>query len=177
VKIPAEVERPKPEPGPSIHVPIKVTSKMIERARYEKEIAMDDSEDEVLEVFNDVPRDEDEEMAEVLSKEQRTKGKQKADEDVSENELEVSLRGKRRRPVVDPFSGTSSLHCSYTHVDLLLGYDNDVSMAPTQDAPSTSQSNSTEIFDAPSGKEPLPTSTTPINTRQKSNPSKRSKHK
>ena len=67
---------------------------------------MDDSEDEVLEVFDDVPRDEDEEMAEVLSKEPRAKGKQKADEDVSENELEVSLRGKRRRPVVDPFSGT-----------------------------------------------------------------------
>ncbi|KAJ7492127.1 Sas10/Utp3/C1D family-domain-containing protein [Mycena latifolia] len=82
---------------PSTFVPIKVTSKMAERAEYEAELrARGDvsSEEEDLEII-----DGDEPVVPA-------KDKGKAKEIVEEP---VAAGSKRRRPAIDPFAGASSL--------------------------------------------------------------------
>jgi len=91
------------------HIPLKMTTKMIQRAAYEKEIKEQDkmeTEEDGLEVF----KGDDEALSTRIEggeNEHDTKGKGKetappatVDEDTHIN------RNKRRRPVVDPFAGT-----------------------------------------------------------------------
>ena len=93
-------------PSSSSHIPVKMTSKMIQRAAYEKEIkeqdAMDSDEDE-LGVF------EGDELPSRTEGKQDIKGKGKPKEAtppaVIDEDTHISLN-KRRRPVVDPFAGT-----------------------------------------------------------------------
>ncbi|KAF7347392.1 Nuclear nucleic acid-binding protein C1D [Mycena venus] len=83
------------EPEPSTFVPVKVTSKMVERAEYEAELRERgdaSSSDEELEVI-----DGDDAPPTVSGK-----GKGKAKEVVDEP---VSAGSKRRRPAIDPFAG------------------------------------------------------------------------
>ena len=90
----------------SSHIPMKMTSKIRQRAAYEKEIkeqdAMDCDEDE-LEVF------EGDELPVRTESKQDIKGKGKHKETtpptIVDEDTHISLN-KRRRPVVDPFAGT-----------------------------------------------------------------------
>ncbi|KAJ6601318.1 Sas10/Utp3/C1D family-domain-containing protein [Mycena vulgaris] len=85
-------------PEPSTFVPVKVTSKMAERAEYEAELRARggvSSDEEDLEIIDGeaVPSSTD-------------KGKSKAKEVVDEP---VAVGNKRRRPAIDPFAGASSI--------------------------------------------------------------------
>ncbi|TFK41892.1 Sas10/Utp3/C1D family-domain-containing protein [Crucibulum laeve] len=87
-----------PEPSSSTpRVPIKVTSKMQERAQYEIEMMEKDAEgskEEELEVFEGEDEAVEDEEEQPASK----KGKNKAEPPSNDS-------GKRRRPAVDPFAG------------------------------------------------------------------------
>ena len=91
----------------SSHIPVKTTSKMIQRAAYEKEIkeqdAMDNDDEDELVVFEG-----DEHPTQTESK-QDIKGKGKRKETtplaIIDEDTHINLN-KRRRPVVDPFAGT-----------------------------------------------------------------------
>jgi len=87
-------------------VPVKMTSKMIARAQYEKELKEQESEEEEdLEVFedNDVNEamDEDTPPPTAINK---GKGKAKA-EDIETPTRDSEVGRKRRRDVIDPFDG------------------------------------------------------------------------
>jgi exosome complex protein LRP1 len=88
-------QRPVPQPDSAIpssstlveRVPVKITSKMAERAQYEKELNERDSEDD------------EEAGLEVFGGEVNDVSKGKGPETV------VGATNKRRRPAVDPFAG------------------------------------------------------------------------
>lgn len=86
------------ENGEATKVPVKVTSKMVARAQYQKELAEAVSEEEeALEVIDD-----EEPSGAMVVNASKDKGKGKAVEVATE----ASLPGrKRRRPVMDPFAG------------------------------------------------------------------------
>ncbi|KAJ7110328.1 Sas10/Utp3/C1D family-domain-containing protein [Mycena crocata] len=84
---------------PSTFVPVKVTSKMAERAEYEAELRArgdaSSSEEELEMIDGDEP--------EVPPVKSAGKGKGKAKEVVTEEA--VVIGSKRRRPAIDPFAG------------------------------------------------------------------------
>lgn len=86
------------ENGEATKVPVKVTSKMVARAQYEKELAEAVSEEEdALEVIDD-----DDESPDAMNLDVgKDKGKGKA----VENDTEASLPGRKRRRPMDPFAG------------------------------------------------------------------------
>ena len=111
-----------------VRVPARVTSKMVARAEYEKELnELGSEEEEELKMFDEPPEEaqregdseEEENMEEVkLSK---GKGKQKAvdaDEDDSQGGV------KRKRPRMDPFAGKSmtSFRCFWVSYAKSIGY-------------------------------------------------------
>jgi exosome complex protein LRP1 len=118
-----------------VHVPIKVTSKMLARAQYEKDIAMADAEnedeDECLEVWDSEPKDDSEDAGiEGPLKDSKEKGKQKAkDGNILEppRDLEGTMGwAKRRRPPIDPFAGTPLLLIeNFKDSNSRLGYTDD----------------------------------------------------
>lgn len=85
-----------------MRVPVKVTSKMIARAEYEKEVREQGSEEEEedidLKIFDEVA---DEQVKSSPSSE--GKGKQKATDEMNDD-VELKTGQKRRRPM-DPFAG------------------------------------------------------------------------
>lgn len=81
-----------------VRVPVKVTSKMVERAKYEKELNELSEDEEDLQVFDEVQDGEGEEDDAEEAELSKGKGKQKAEDD---SEIGV----KRRRPRIDPFAG------------------------------------------------------------------------
>ncbi|KAK7686685.1 hypothetical protein QCA50_010285 [Cerrena zonata] len=91
------------EEGNSEPIPVKVTSKMLARAQYEKELKEQGSEEEGdLEVYEEGGDAEmEDEAPEQSSSKQKGKGKA-----VAEEEQPTELVGrKRRRPPMDPFQG------------------------------------------------------------------------
>lgn len=81
-------------------VPVKVTSKMVARAEYEKKIREEESEEEdELQVFDEA-QEEDQSGASSSSE---SKGKGKAVEMADHNE--TSIGQKRRRPAASSFAG------------------------------------------------------------------------
>ena len=89
--------------GPSnVRVPAKITSKMAARAEYEKQLKeMSSDEEDDLEVIDETG--EAESTHEASSKE---KGKSRAQvPEASSSSQQVTA--KRKRPVMDPFAGTS----------------------------------------------------------------------
>ncbi|KAH0837940.1 hypothetical protein J3R83DRAFT_6174 [Lanmaoa asiatica] len=100
-------------------VPVKVTSKMVARADYEKEIKeLGSEEEEDLEVFDEEPAAEDEEAmdtADASPEDTRStgvdKGKGRASEEEQSKGEEVPL-SRRKRPRVDPFFGYENLSVS-----------------------------------------------------------------
>lgn len=91
-------------------VPVKVTSKMIARAQYEKELkGMGSEEEDDLEVIDDVSSD----VEQKSSSSAKGKGKQLATSDTPVDSRSTTGQ-KRRRPAVDPFAGTEviSMHFS-----------------------------------------------------------------
>ncbi|KAH9929754.1 uncharacterized protein B0H18DRAFT_1084096 [Fomitopsis serialis] len=90
------------EGGQPTKVPVKMTSKMVARAQYEKELAEAESEEEEgLEVIDveEVPNNMDIDVSTTA----KDKGKGKA---VDNDDAEPSSAGrKRRRPAMDPFAG------------------------------------------------------------------------
>jgi exosome complex protein LRP1 len=79
-----------------------MTSKMLARAEYEKELKEAPSdEDETLQVFDEMETDQ-------VPQNTDTKGKGKALESL--DEAGSSTSKKRRRPAVDPFAGMHPLH-------------------------------------------------------------------
>ncbi|KAA1467774.1 C1D-domain-containing protein [Dentipellis sp. KUC8613] len=106
-----------PVAGPSTHVkfdeqgtphdvrpPVVVTSKMLEREQYHKNLKEADSDDEDADL--DVIDGEDDEKASQSSSSSSKKGKGKASNDVPPPEESRSgISGKRRRHAVDPFAG------------------------------------------------------------------------
>lgn len=94
--------------GSTAKIPIRVTSKMIARAEYEKELKEAGSEEEdELEVFNDEEDDADMAVDDEQEKEDVTsdqgKGKGRALDPDSEGTR------KRRRVAMDPFDGSCGL--------------------------------------------------------------------
>ena len=92
-------------------VPIKVTSKMIARAKYEKELEeLGSEEEDDLEVFDQEAVDDDEEAMETDGPPADTKsislekGKGRALE-------EEAPPSRRKRPRIDPFSGKHCTSC------------------------------------------------------------------
>jgi len=92
-------------------VPVRVTSKMIARAQYEKELKDTSSgEEEDLKMFDDVPEgdqnekesDDEAEAAEEVEP-SRWKGKQKANDANDAFDDDPRAGAKRRRPRMDPF--------------------------------------------------------------------------
>jgi len=115
-----------------VRVPIRVTSKMLERAQYDKELnEMGSEEEEDLKTFDEVPdgdqnvgeSNDEAGIAEAL-RPSKWKGKQKADDAVSDD---LPAGAKRRRPRVDPFAGES--FCRFSMFlepeRLFLGYGDD----------------------------------------------------
>ena len=102
-----------PEPDvPSIHVPVRVTTKMLEREEYLQKVREADEEseeDQVLEMFDDVP-------PEPSSSTEENFKPMDVDMDMDEQHLETmpmlpketSATGKRRHNI-DPFTGKLSL--------------------------------------------------------------------
>lgn len=89
------------QPSEDVRVPVKVTSKMIARAEYEKEVREQGSEEEEdidLEIFDEVADEQVE-----LSPSSGGKGKQKATDEMNDD-VELKTGQKRRRPM-DPFAG------------------------------------------------------------------------
>jgi exosome complex protein LRP1 len=94
------------------HVPIKVTSKMLERAEYEKKIKQEDEQDESEEEepLKVVEDDSDEEPEEEPAQASKDEGKFEArdmalgtTDDAPEEQ--PSRSGKKRRQPMDPFAG------------------------------------------------------------------------
>ncbi|KAG0707593.1 hypothetical protein DFH29DRAFT_633012 [Suillus ampliporus] len=88
----------------SERVPVKITSKMAERAEYEKNLEeLGSEEEEDLEVFDEaeVSRDEDamEEEDETLPPQDKGKSP------MVESEVPEKLGGRRKRQRIDPFAG------------------------------------------------------------------------
>lgn len=95
-----------PTPTTSTFVEPKVTSKMLERQQYEKDLQEQDaeeSEEAVLEGFEDgdVGMEIDVVVPSVANK-----GKGKSKEALSAAEESPAKSNKRRRPAIDPFAGT-----------------------------------------------------------------------
>lgn len=88
----------------SSYTPVKITSKMIQRAAYEKEIKEQDTmgtdEDEELEIFEG-----DAELPTPMEGGETRKGKGKETPPATANGGTRFSRNKRRKPVVDPFAG------------------------------------------------------------------------
>ncbi|KAI0784908.1 hypothetical protein C8Q75DRAFT_829292 [Abortiporus biennis] len=81
-------------------VPVKVTSKMVARAEYEKQIKeLGSEEEEELEMIDDV---EEEDSPEPPVKSSKGKGKEV---DMQVEGLLAEVGRKRRRPAMDPFAG------------------------------------------------------------------------
>lgn len=91
--------------GSNVRVPVKVTSKMIERAQYEKELKELGSEEEDDLVMIDDASESDATTGSEASV--KGKGKERAGDMPVQDETAVGQ--KRRRPQVDPFAGK---HCS-----------------------------------------------------------------
>ncbi|KAH7886205.1 hypothetical protein F5I97DRAFT_1808609 [Phlebopus sp. FC_14] len=99
------------------HVPITVTSKMIERAEYEKNIkAMESEEEEELDLFDEeVPQGEGgmdvyDDVVEEIAPQQPTsvgKGKQRMVDEEEPSREEQVVASRRKRPRIDPFTGRS----------------------------------------------------------------------
>jgi exosome complex protein LRP1 len=84
---------------PDVHVPVRVTQKMIARAQYEKELReLGSEEEEELEVIGDAESDKS-----------KGKGKANVDEILASATQDV-VGQKRRRAPVDPFSGECLLY-------------------------------------------------------------------
>ncbi|KAG7452192.1 uncharacterized protein BT62DRAFT_1071360 [Guyanagaster necrorhizus] len=109
----AKVGRPpgdtpaEPMPGLSnVHVPVKVTDKMLERRKYEKEMkerdAAESSEESDLEIFDEKIDDDGDEKVDVKGK---GKVKEQSDERRLSADISAISRTKRRRATVDPFAG------------------------------------------------------------------------
>ncbi|KIJ22175.1 hypothetical protein PAXINDRAFT_152396 [Paxillus involutus ATCC 200175] len=109
----------------SERVPVKVTSKMIARAEYEKEMKeLGSEEEEVLEVFDEDAVDDEDDALDTVDarvKEARMqplsldKGKGRAsDEEQSSREDQPHASG-RKRPRIDPFSGYEDVSISSVH--------------------------------------------------------------
>ncbi|KAF9225346.1 C1D-domain-containing protein [Gyrodon lividus] len=105
----------------SKRVPVKVTSKMIARAEYEKEIKeLGNEEEEDLEVFDD---DDDDAMdiADGLPEEARTrplslnKGKGRASNEEQSSQEDQAPTPRRKRPRIDPFSEYEGVSISSVH--------------------------------------------------------------
>ena len=85
------------ENGEATKLPVKVTSKMVARAQYEKELAEAVSEEEdALEVIDD---EEPSDTIDVDARKDKGKGK------AVEHDAEASLPGRKRRRTMDPFAG------------------------------------------------------------------------
>ncbi|KAG1754756.1 Sas10/Utp3/C1D family-domain-containing protein [Suillus paluster] len=114
---PVEESSNNASPGPattSERVPVKITSKMAERAEYEKNLEeLGSEEEEDLEVFDEaeVERDEDAMEDEVLSPQDKGKSRMVENEVPERGE---QLGGRRKRPRIDPFTGSLDvfLFCS-----------------------------------------------------------------
>ncbi|KAG2155686.1 Sas10/Utp3/C1D family-domain-containing protein [Suillus clintonianus] len=91
----------------SERVPVKITSKMAERAEYEKNLEeLGSEEEEDLEVFDEaeVLHDEDAMEEEALPLPSQDKGKSRMVEtEISEREEQL---GRRKRQRIDPFAGS-----------------------------------------------------------------------
>lgn len=95
-----------PTPTTSTFVEPKVTSKMLERQQYEKDLQerdAEESEEDVLEGFEDgdVSMDVDAVAPSIANK-----GKGKSKEALPAAEESPAKSNKRRRPAIDPFAGT-----------------------------------------------------------------------
>lgn len=101
-----------------VRVSVKMTSKMLERAQYEKELKerddKSDEEDDLDVIEEDVEMLVDEEVAiadKATNLKGKWKGKQKEVILVEDDEVETPVGGKRRRPAVDPFAGEFPYQC------------------------------------------------------------------
>jgi len=82
---------------------------MVEREQYEKELKdLGSDEEDTLDVFDDVPEQEQQDKPATASV--NTKGKQKAGSSDITMEDNTQPGKKRRRPAIDPFGGASSKH-------------------------------------------------------------------
>jgi exosome complex protein LRP1 len=97
---------PEPSTSSSVRAPVKVTSKMLERQRYEQELKEQDdaqNEEEELAVFGD-----DDMSMDMDSSASKGKGKQVLS---ATQEPIPEPSNKRRRPAVDPFAGKDFITC------------------------------------------------------------------
>lgn len=84
----------------NVRVPVKVTSKMMARAQYEKELKeLGSEEEDDLEVIDDVDE------SEATGSEPSSKGKGKERAADVPTQVEAVAGQKRRRPQIDPFAG------------------------------------------------------------------------
>lgn len=91
-----------------VHVPVRITNKMLAREQYQKELDEMDSEEEEedLKMFDEIPEDESDERAVEEIEPIKGKGKQKAADLVDDEIPNDSQTGvRRRRPGMDPFAG------------------------------------------------------------------------
>ncbi|EKM61415.1 uncharacterized protein PHACADRAFT_24615 [Phanerochaete carnosa HHB-10118-sp] len=84
-----------------VRVPVKITSKMVARAEYEKELKdMDDEEEDDLKVIDDAESD----ASGKSSNPRKSKGKQRATDEVA-IVVDPAAGQKRQRLIADPFAG------------------------------------------------------------------------
>ncbi|RPD82251.1 C1D-domain-containing protein [Lentinus tigrinus ALCF2SS1-7] len=120
IRFDAAGNAPSPAPGPSSSstprappAPGKVTSKMLARAEWQKQVAAgqvgdvdmdeDDDEADALEVFDEDEDEGDEEDGELEKVSSKAKGKGRAAD--GQEDAKAAGGKKRRRPAVDPFAG------------------------------------------------------------------------
>jgi exosome complex protein LRP1 len=107
----AKVEEPKNTAHGSAstsseHVPVKITSKMVERAEYEKNLEkLGSEEEEDLDVFDEAEMSGDEDAMEEEALPPRDKGKSRmVEREVPE--IEEQVGGRRTRQRIDPFAAS-----------------------------------------------------------------------
>ncbi|TDL28159.1 C1D-domain-containing protein [Rickenella mellea] len=93
--------------GSKSTVPIRITSKMLERQQYEKELreAGDDTDEGVLDIFNDGDQDGELDQGAVATSSIEGKGKRKAADttDISVDSGAATAGSRRRKRPMDPF--------------------------------------------------------------------------
>lgn len=154
----------------SVPIPVKVTSKMIAKAEYEKGLKENaekgEDDEEPLQVYDQDDENEGDAM-EVGQNQKGLKGKSKASDQTSPSEIP---QGKRRRPVMDPFAGALSILSisSFIALNFYAGYGDE----PTASAEALSKKSKPTDSSAPS---PGPTSATASSKPKKA--AKKSKKK
>ncbi len=172
--------------------PTKVTSKMLARAEWQKQVAADEVRDadmgeaddgdddaDALEVFDEEDDGDDAEDAEPEKVSSKAKGKGRAAD--GESVGKAAGAKKRRRAAVDPFAGASlrprGIYSWRAHTLCLPGYGDEAGAKPSKPSKKKRSSPQADGEDVPMDDEPASGSATPQSAKKLKSAEKKTKRK